>query len=76
MDALGLGVDFRRAAGRALAVAVLRLVLAIPLYLSVLYAAGGMTLLLSADLRTWETLGFSGFLGSSSRTSACSRRSW
>jgi drug/metabolite transporter (DMT)-like permease len=47
----------------ALAVAFLRLVLAVPLYLLVLYAAGGMTLLLNADLRTWETLGFSGFLG-------------
>ncbi len=47
----------------ALAVSFLRLVLAIPLYLLVLYAAGGMTLLKNADLRTWETLGFSGFLG-------------
>jgi drug/metabolite transporter (DMT)-like permease len=47
----------------ALAVSFLRLVLAIILYLPFLYAADRMTLLASADLRTWEILAFSGFLG-------------
>jgi drug/metabolite transporter (DMT)-like permease len=47
----------------ALAVAFIRLVLAVALYLPVLYAADGMSLLMSADLRAWETLAFSGFLG-------------
>jgi drug/metabolite transporter (DMT)-like permease len=47
----------------ALAVSFLRLVLAIILYLPFLYAADGMAMLASADLRTWETLAFSGFLG-------------
>ena len=47
----------------ALAVAYLRLVLAVGLYLPFLYFTGGWTLLVNADLRTWETLGISGFLG-------------
>ncbi len=63
MDALGLGVDFRRARSRALAVSFLRLVLAIGLYLVFLYLSDRMTLLASVDLRTWLVLGFSGFMG-------------
>src|SRR5580704_17405115 len=48
----------------ALAVSFLRLVLAVPLYLLFLVCvSGGIALLAGAGLRTWLTLGFSGFLG-------------
>lgn len=47
----------------ALAVAFLRLVLAVAVYLPFLHVSGGMDLLVNADHRTWLLLGVSGFLG-------------